>query len=108
MLARPKAVTLFKAPLFTLRQAPATQQWANVSNTLDVLHRGREGVRLIQVGTALFPVLQFLKVDPESVVTLFLEDDGNRFLFGVVVDDEELFDLWHYTPDQVPMAIYQV
>lgn len=104
-MSRSQVTPIYPSPLFKLVPMDAPQMFANVSNSLEITHNGREYQKYVEVGTALFQALRVLKVEPESEVTMFLEDDGPRMLFGIVVDGEELHDLWHYTRDRVPQSL---
>ena len=81
------------------------RQVANVSNRLEVSHRRKELVKYVNVSTTLFQIMLALYVPIESEVTLFLDTDGPRMLFGILIDEDQLIDLWHYTMDQVPHVL---
>lgn len=102
---RTQLVPRFNKPLFSLVPMDRSQHWANVSNAVEVSHNGRDSVAYIEVSATLFPILADLKVPLDSEVVLFLEDDGPRMLFGIIVDGEQLHDLWHYTMDKVPASL---
>lgn len=97
----------FTRPLFRLRPDPlkTPRRCINVSNTLEVSFRGRDAEVGVDVPAALFTVMRTLGVSPDSNVSMYLEEDGPRLLFGIMVDEEEVHDLWHYTRDQVHDSI---
>lgn len=95
----------FDKALFPLVPMDHQQHWANVDNTIDVQYRDREQVAFIEVSATLFPILADIGVPVDSNVTLFLESDGPKMLFGIIVDDTVLYDLWHYTMDRVPREL---
>lgn len=95
----------FSSPLFKLKTMAQPLQFANVSNALEVSKGSREFLRYVEVPATLFSVMRSLAV-PQSVdVTLFLEQDGPRYLFGMVTSDDQLYDLWHYTHDALPAGL---
>lgn len=102
MLTKSLVTPYFTQPLFRLRTEAVARQYVNVSNRLDVSYRGRDTEVFVEVPAALFTVMRTLKVPVDSSVTLFLEEDGQKMLFGLVVDEEQLYDLWHYTKDSLP------
>lgn len=99
---RTSVVPRLDSPLFTLVPDTHRRDYANVSNLLDVLYRGRETTVPVVVNTTLFQIMASMHVEVGSAVTMFLEEDARRLLFGIVVDDREVFDLWHYMMDDVP------
>lgn len=98
--------TRFDRPVFKLIPMDHPMQWANVSNKMSVTHRGNDYSVYTEVPTSLFPILAYLEISVDSTVSVFLEDDGPKMLFGIIVDEDseepDLFDLWHYTMDLVP------
>lgn len=94
--------TILDAPLFKLKPDKAPRQYANVSNRLEIARAGEVYHVLTQVGSGLFTLLRFLKVAPSSSVTMFLDFDQGRAVFGVMVDDLDIFDLWDYAPNLLP------
>jgi len=95
-------MTVFQAPSFALKPDTSPRMHASVSNRMQVAYRGREMEKLVQVSSALFPILRVLGVKPENQVTLYLDEDGRKMVFGLIIDDERIIDLWHYTMDRVP------
>ncbi len=95
-------VTRFDSPQFPLMVAEQEVQVANVSNRLEIGHRGKDLIKYLNVHTVLFQIMWALGVPVDSSVTLYLDDDGRKMVFGMLVDDNRLIDLWHYTFDQVP------
>lgn len=59
----------------------------------------------MEVNTTLFHVMHTLKVSPDSDVSLFLEQDGRKMVFGIEVDRDTVFDLWHYMMADLPNGI---
>lgn len=107
MPTRSLIVPRFTRPLFRLRTDPlkTPRSCINVSNMLEVSRRGKDTEVCVDVPAALFTVMRTLGVSPDSNVTMYLEEDGPRLLFGILVDDEEVYDLWHYTRDQVHSSL---
>lgn len=94
--------TILDAPLFKLKPDKAPRQYANVSNRLEIAKAGEVYHVLAQVGTGLFTLLRFLKVAPTSRVTMYLDHDKGQAIFGVMVDDLDVFDLWTYPAGTLP------
>jgi hypothetical protein len=88
-------------PLFKLK--PDTpRQYANVTNALEVTERGKAWVRHVQVSTSLFHLMRHLKVPVSSAVTLYLDIEGPVAVFGFMVDDQDMYDLWAYSSKLLP------
>lgn len=98
-------MTVFPNPAFALKPDTQTRRYANVSNSLNIFYGGREYTRLIQVGTALFPIMRLLRITPEDQVSLYLDEDARKMVFGLIINEERIIDLWHYTMDRVPPFI---
>lgn len=107
MAIRSLIVPRFTRPLFRLQADPlrTPRNCINVSNILEVSRKGRDSEAFVVVPSGLFTVMRQLRVSPESTVSMYLEDDGPRLLFGIMVDGQEVFDLWHYTRDQIHDAL---
>lgn len=100
-----KIPVLFDKPRFALRVADSHQMYALVDNELEVSYAGQDFSRYVDVPTELFTLMKFLRVAPDQHVTLFLEEDGPFLLFGMIVSDEVVHDLWHYAVNSVPPAM---
>jgi hypothetical protein len=98
--------TRFDSPQFPLVLASGPADIANVSNALEIGYRGREMVKYLNVHTGLFQIMLALNVPLDSSVTLYLDEDGRKMVFGILIDDNRLIDLWHYTTDQLPPALF--
>lgn len=88
-------------PLFKLKP-DNPRQYANVSNALEVTERGSSRVRHVQVSTSLFHLMRTLKVPVSSQVTLYLDIEKDRAVFGMMVDDLDIHDLWDYATKLLP------
>lgn len=106
MSKRSLVTPYFTQPLFRLRTETLEKQYINVSNKLEVSYQGEDTEVFIEVPAALFTVMRTLKVPVDSAATMYLDEDGPRMLFGIVVDGEQLFDLWHYTMDTLPKDLF--
>ena len=96
---------MFDRPQFKLIPQAMEVQYANVSNCLDVTTRRGDHTVFVEVDTSLFTIMAALGVKLDSEVTMYLEYHDQRWLFGLVIDDEQLIDLWYYLPDSVPRSI---
>lgn len=96
---------IFDNHQFLLRVAKKPRQFANLSNRLDVDLARTSFTRYIEINSFLFTILRRFKVSRDSEIELFLEADGNKLLFGMVIDNREVLDLWHYTRDQLPWGL---
>ncbi len=107
MATRSLITPRYTRPLFRLQADPlkSRQSCINVSSILEVSRRGRDSEAHVVVSATLFTVMRQLRVSLESTVSMYLEDDGPRLLFGIMVDGHEVHDLWHYTRDQIPDAL---
>lgn len=93
---------LFDTPLFPLIPGSRTMLYGNVSNLLEVSKEGRAKKVPIEVHTSLFGVMSHLRVPVESHVTLYLDFDRGAWVFGLSVDENEIYDLWHYREAKLP------
>jgi len=95
-------MSVFPTPLFALKPDAMARQYVNVSNRLSIAYRGREFEKYVQVPATLFPIMRALGVSRSSEVTLYLDEEGKRMVFGIAIDDAQIIDLWLYTHDRIP------
>lgn len=76
--------------------------YGNVSNLLEIAKDGRAKKVPIEVNTTLFSVMDKLGVPVHSRVTLYLDFERGGWLFGISVDENEIFDLWRYRSNALP------
>lgn len=84
---------LLDKPLFPLKP-DSPRLYANVSNALEIVRGGEISVRHIQVGASLLTLMRTLKVPQSASVTLYLDIEKGRAIFGLVVDNLIFHDLW--------------
>jgi hypothetical protein len=88
-------------PLYKLKP-DEPRNYANVSNALEVTERGGVRIRHVQVNTSLFHLMRALKVPVSSQVLLYLDIEKDRAVFGMMVDDTDMYDLWSYSTKLLP------
>lgn len=103
--SRTSITPIFDTHQFLLRSDPSPRQFANLSNRIDVTLNRVAFYRYVEINSFLFTLMRALKVSRDSEAEMFLEVDGPKMLFGLVVDDREVYDLWHYTRDQIPHQV---
>lgn len=94
--------TLLDKPLFKLLPDASPRQYANVSNLLEVVRGGRVTTAHIQVGASLFHLMHYLGVPVDAEVSLFLDQEGDRMIFGISVNEDQIHDLWSYSIKLLP------
>lgn len=88
---------VFDRPQFKLTPDTIRRMYATIDNGLMIYTGGRDLLRPVLVPAEMFTIMDFLRVPVVSEVRMYLDDTDRegRMIFGVVVDDDELFDLWH-------------
>lgn len=93
---------LLDKPLFPLRPDSSPRLYANVSNALEIVRGGEISVRHIQVGASLMTLMRALKIPQAASVTLYLDIERGRAIFGLVVDNLSFHDLWDLPEAALP------
>lgn len=96
---------LFDRPQFPLIPARDPMKYANVSNLLEVSRNGRIKRYPIEVHTSLFSLMRYFGVPVNSEVTLYLDRVDGRWIFGMLVNEDALYDLWHLPDNKLPSWI---
>lgn len=96
---------LFDTPQFPLIPAAGRMDYAIVSNLLEV-SRGSNRLQVpIEVNTSLFSIMARLGVGKDSKVSLYLDYNHHQWIFGIFVDEQELYDLWVVPVKKLPSWI---
>lgn len=94
--------TLLDKPLFNLKPDAGPRLYANICNTLEVVRAGKVSYRHIQIGASLFHLMHHLKVPVDSEVTVYLDIEKGRAVFGIMINEQSIHDLWSYADNLLP------
>lgn len=94
--------TLLDSPLFSLKPDASARQYANCSNTLEVVRGAKVSYAYVQVSASLFHLMRFLGVPVGAEVTLYLDIEGAAAIFGISINGTEIVDLWTYNARALP------
>lgn len=95
-------MTYLDQPLFKLKPDTEPRLYANVSNRLEIAEAGRVRYALVQVNTSVFHLMHHFGVPPTAEVTLYLDVERDRSVFGITTDDGQFYDLWVYLTKLLP------
>ena len=102
-MSRPQ--TTFDQPQFSLIPDDTERQYANVSNRLEFMKRenGPVHYKTVVVPAHLFTIMKdIFKVPRDDDVELYLQRDGEFFVFGMIWGENDAADLWLYTFKELP------
>lgn len=105
---------LFQTPQFRLLPDPQGHRlYANVDNLLEIATQEGLATAPVQVPASLFVLMKdVLRVKPESSVSLAVDEveqgEDVRYVFSLLVDDQQIYDLWDYSPNSLPAWLLEV
>lgn len=102
-------LTVFDKPQFQLLpDYHGVRMYANVDNRMEVVRPSGVHIVTLSIPTGLFPLMQdVLKIPPEDLVTLSLDQLDEKYVFSLLQGSSTLVDLWNYTPKTLPAWILE-
>lgn len=101
--------TVFDRPQWPLVPDPqGVRMYANLENRLEIALTSSSHTVAVALPTGLFHLMKdVLKVPPEDQVTLYIDQVGEKYVFGLLQGSSTLVDLWEYTLKTLPAWILE-
>lgn len=96
--------TVFDRPQWQLLpDSKGVRMYANLENRLEIALTSSSHTVAVALPTGLFHLMKdVLQIPPEDQVTLYIDQVGEKYVFGLLQGSSTLVDLWTYSEKSMP------